>query len=369
MSEGFFYDLIFHQPNPFEVHFVYQSNNKNIMKRILQTLAIALLLPLAGSAQNLLTVSGIVTDANGPIAFQNITITSASNVIEPGVFIDAVETDENGLFESVTDLETAYEMITILADSCGFTATVAIDSYPSENYFQIACDSSSTGGGDNGGGDNGGNGDDEDCLALFIPAIDSIADGILYFYNMSEGEDLNYEWTFGDGNVSTEQFPTHEYEDGDGEYNVCLYVWNETCVDTLCMVISGNMDGNPAGSGLVGAGNNGGRYGQQGQAKTDGLTLVVLDGSDVLSTKQEFKETEMTVFPNPSNGLINLKLQLAQAENGAISVLDMTGKMVYQGSHISNENIEIDLSSLDSGIYLVQFRGTDSIATRKIIIE
>ena len=116
-------------------------------------------------------------------------------------------------------------------------------------------------------------------------------------------------------------------------------------------------------------GNDARRYGQHGQAKTDGFTLVVLDGSDVLSTKQELKETEMTVFPNPSNGLINLRLELQQAENGAITVTDLTGKMVYQAGHTSNENIEIDLSSLDSGIYLVQFRGTDSIATRKIIIE
>ncbi len=337
----------------------------NTMKQILQTLALALLLPFAGSAQNLLTVSGIVTDEDGPIQYANITITTADTPALPGVFIDAVWTDENGMFTSETDLETPYDLIQVYSDSCGYLAIISINGYPSTTELQISCtDTSGTGG--------GGGGTDPECEALFIAATDSIADGILYFYNMSEGENLSYEWTFGDGTMSTEQYPTHIYEDDEAEYEVCLYVYNTFCVDTLCMIISGTMDGDPNGSGIVGvdSGNNaGGHVTQHGSAKSDGFQFVVLEAGAPLGIKDQIAEIGMSVYPNPANGVVNLILDLPSQETGEISVMDLTGKVVFQIGAISNKQVTLDLSSIPNGIYLVQFKGSESIATSKIVLQ
>ena len=53
-----------------------------------------------------------------------------------------------------------------------------------------------------------------------------------YFTNMSDGEDLMYYWTFGDGSNSQEENPTHTYMEG-GEYLVTLYiaVSDSSCFD------------------------------------------------------------------------------------------------------------------------------------------
>lgn len=55
-----------------------------------------------------------------------------------------------------------------------------------------------------------------------------------YFYSVSEGTILAYEWDFGDGNSSTEDNPTHAYE-STGVYTVCLTVFAvEDCEDIYC---------------------------------------------------------------------------------------------------------------------------------------
>jgi hypothetical protein len=44
---------------------------------------------------------------------------------------------------------------------------------------------------------------------------------------------VSYLWDFGDGNTSTDENPSHTYEEG-GVYTVSLVVWSEDdCVDTL----------------------------------------------------------------------------------------------------------------------------------------
>lgn len=332
------------------------------MKRILQILTVALLLPFAGSAQNLLTLSGIVIGGEGLVPNTLLTITTPSTSTSPGVFIDAVWTDENGAFSSVTDLDTPYEVIRIFSDTCGFSEDIVISEYPSTTEFQISCYS-----------DNGGSGGGiEDCAAIFGAATDSIEDGLLYFYNMSEGEDLSYMWSFGDGSPnSTEQFPIHNYADEDAAYEVCLIVSNATCADTLCMVIYGAMDGAPTGNGLVGGGSgaSNGHDTQLNSAKSSGFQFIVLDGSTVLSTKEKFNEIDLAIFPNPSSGIVNLKLNLPSTETGVITVTDLTGKVILQEGSITNDNVVLDMTSMPSGIYLVQFRGTESIAVRKIVIQ
>jgi PKD repeat protein len=53
------------------------------------------------------------------------------------------------------------------------------------------------------------------------------------FESQVSGNPSSYAWHFGDGNTSSEQNPTHLYEEG-GTYEVCLYVSNACGSDTTC---------------------------------------------------------------------------------------------------------------------------------------
>jgi len=59
-----------------------------------------------------------------------------------------------------------------------------------------------------------------------------------YYSFVSSGTGMEYSWDFGDGNVSMDENPTHQYETPGG-YNVCFTNFNltDTCSITICKTI------------------------------------------------------------------------------------------------------------------------------------
>ncbi len=72
------------------------------------------------------------------------------------------------------------------------------------------------------------------CRAMFQDSIDLLMDTVT-FTNNSSGLNLNYYWSFGDGDYTTDQHPKHHYATN-GWYYVCLNIINtdSTCVDDTC---------------------------------------------------------------------------------------------------------------------------------------
>jgi hypothetical protein len=82
-------------------------------------------------------------------------------------------------------------------------------------------------------------------------------------------------------------------------------------------------------------------------------------------------EKLMSVYPNPSNGLINMRLADAQSQDVNIFVYDMLGKLV-QTQKMSKNNLqvqELDLTSQPKGFYLLRVQSGDQVYTRKIQIN
>ncbi len=79
----------------------------------------------------------------------------------------------------------------------------------------------------------------------------------------------------------------------------------------------------------------------------------------------------MFVFPNPSNGLFELRLNAGQRVNGDINVIDVIGRLVYTEKLdvIGQYTTSIDLTRFSKGLYTVQLKTTEGIATRNISVE
>ncbi|MEX2484992.1 MAG: PKD domain-containing protein, partial [Brumimicrobium sp.] len=62
----------------------------------------------------------------------------------------------------------------------------------------------------------------------------------IYFSPDNYYPNLSYDWQFGDGNSSTDPYPTHNFS-SPGTYNVCLTIWdsasNGYCADTICQTV------------------------------------------------------------------------------------------------------------------------------------
>ncbi len=79
---------------------------------------------------------------------------------------------------------------------------------------------------------------------------------------------------------------------------------------------------------------------------------------------QEINSNTVNVFPNPSNGLIKLKIEDEEIASQVL-VYNLQGRLVSQ----FNQTNDISLLDLNKGIYLIQIKLTDKIITKKIVLQ
>ncbi|MFD0779098.1 ELWxxDGT repeat protein [Flavobacterium myungsuense] len=74
----------------------------------------------------------------------------------------------------------------------------------------------------------------------------------------------------------------------------------------------------------------------------------------------------ITVYPNPSKGIINLELtDLKEAE---LSIYNVAGQKVLT-KKINEKKSRLDLNTLDNGIYFLNFKNNDGTTVKKIILD
>jgi hypothetical protein len=79
----------------------------------------------------------------------------------------------------------------------------------------------------------------------------------------------------------------------------------------------------------------------------------------------------MSVYPNPSNGLVNLRLVSPNVDDVQVSVFDILGKLVQQ-KKIEGNNLqanELDLTGQPKGFYLLKVQAGDKVFARKIQVN
>lgn len=79
----------------------------------------------------------------------------------------------------------------------------------------------------------------------------------------------------------------------------------------------------------------------------------------------------MQVYPNPSNGAFELKLNTGGRVTGELVIMDMTGRKVFvQALDImGNYGTTINLGNQPKGLYTLQLRSTEGFASKNISIE
>lgn len=80
-------------------------------------------------------------------------------------------------------------------------------------------------------------------------------------------------------------------------------------------------------------------------------------------------EKNITIYPNPTNGIITLEIEgLEIDDNSKIVIYDIQGEEVYSKENIDN-NLIIDLTDQVSGVYLLDIYINDERSYWKIIKE
>ena len=162
---------------------------------------------------------------------------------------------------------------------------------------------------------------------------DSVNPGNVFIYNQATATgNAGYLWDFGDGTISTLQYPTHQYA-APGQYVVCLAVsatnGTTSCYHHYCDSSSVQK---PAAGFL--------------------MSQVTVLPPIVTTIKKESTTGEFKIFPNPFNDELIIEIKSEHGEKFNITLVDALGKKVLTKS-ISQERTSMNTSQLDKGFYFM----------------
>jgi hypothetical protein len=94
------------------------------------------------------------------------------------------------------------------------------------------------------------------------------------------------------------------------------------------------------------------------------LRLDTINFTSVLGTN-EFASSNFSVYPNPSNGIINIANDV-NATVSAIAILDLNGRVVKSQTLNTNEN-QITINELSAGVYMLKLATSQGVVSKKIV--
>ncbi|MFM7023094.1 MAG: CotH kinase family protein [Flavobacteriales bacterium] len=75
----------------------------------------------------------------------------------------------------------------------------------------------------------------------------------------------------------------------------------------------------------------------------------------------------MRLYPNPAASLLNIDIAGNSGESSVINIYSTLGQSVYSAQVNANGNTQVDISSLESGLYLVKLNSGQSVLTQNLI--
>ncbi len=220
------------------------------------------------------------------------------------------------------------------------------------------------------------------------------------FTNASTGGGSAWEWTFGDGNSSTLENPTHTYANA-GTYNVCMIVHSCTS-DTMCHEITvcdlpfadytyidnnnWTLDFTDQSSSAVswtwdfGDGNTSTAQNPSHTYADNGdytVCLTILNACGVPNTScqnitvliwgiDENARLVMNGYPNPTTGILSIDFT-SELNDVQVEVTDVTGKVIWTKEHLSGTSMQIDASMWAAGAYKVRVSHASGIGMMTLI--
>ncbi|MCB0704837.1 MAG: S8 family serine peptidase [Saprospiraceae bacterium] len=167
--------------------------------------------------------------------------------------------------------------------------------------------------------------------ALFSVSAGEVNLGETVSFDNTTANASDWLWVFGDGATSTEENPSHAF--------------NEPGLYTISLSASG----------------------------ADGCTDVAYQVVNVLAPissveSQLFESMEITLFPNPANDQLVLEVQGELPAETNYLIYDALGKTISSGS-VSAARTAFSIADLGNGFYFIEIRAGESQLVRKFVVQ
>ncbi len=90
------------------------------------------------------------------------------------------------------------------------------------------------------------------------------------------------------------------------------------------------------------------------------VTRLTGDDCDILSVGEFQNSFEFALFPNPVNNTVSILYLGGQTVDAQVSIYDITGRLVIDSEIITQSEISLDVSALNSGTYLVKIQDNET---------
>ncbi len=228
--------------------------------------------------------------------------------------------------------------------------------------------------------------------------------------------DVTYVWDFGDNNTSTDASPKHTYSTGVGTQTFTVILKasiKDGCKDSAVKTININplpttcdfdlvrdysasltsYKMTPKGGSLAGidytwltgdgntvdSKNQGTSYSYSAVGKYC-VTMIAENSSGCECSKTKCITLDLdvnsassmnnliTIFPNPTNGVFNVKLDAYVKDNMTINVYNAIGELVKTMT-VDTNSANVDLSTFANGVYVVKVIADNQVSTKKITLN
>ena len=107
-------------------------------------------------------------------------------------------------------------------------------------------------------------------------------------------------------------------------------------------------------------------------AQVTTINAVLANPCSVLNTQNYPTNLDFSLYPNPTNEIVNIQFNGNILEYPKVKIYDMIGKLVYENNNFENHtsiNLTFRVDFLTSGVYLLAVQVNDKITTKKLIIN
>ena len=102
-------------------------------------------------------------------------------------------------------------------------------------------------------------------------------------------------------------------------------------------------------------------------------TNVELAYDIIIDINETLSSNNISIYPNPITNIANIEFSLLKNNDVSIAIYDILGKNIknlYQGEMMSGaNNVQMNVSELNEGIYFVKLQINNQIITKKIVIR
>jgi hypothetical protein len=101
-------------------------------------------------------------------------------------------------------------------------------------------------------------------------------------------------------------------------------------------------------------------------------TLKSVDNNNAVGLKDLQAAASVNIYPNPSTGLFNVRLNGLESETSTISVFNLVGDLLYTqvvettGGQL---NTDLSLNNASNGIYFLQVNSGSKTLAQKLVIS